>query len=153
MMAQFNSTTKSDLIGIVTEDVQIHLQPQSPNVPDPKIGACILIDGYALIQTIGKPTGYHTFGYYADSFARSVFAQFDEGFTRVDVVFYRYIGAAAGSIQFQTRATRFIKGKAQMPIRKKITNAAVSLQHVWAKYIFLAENKEDLACFLSNDLM
>ena len=40
-----------------------------------------------------------------------------------------------------------------MPIQKKKTNAAVPLPHLWAKLLSLAQTKEDLICFLSNDLM
>ena len=109
---------------------------------------CVLIDGHALIQTLGKPHGCQTFGDYAEIFIRNVTHQFGEHITRVDVVFDRYIGEE--SIKTATRSKRVGKRK---PIRKTIDGPDVPLPQVWSSFIALEENKADLARFLSEAIM
>jgi len=48
-----------------------------------------LIDGHALIQMLGKPPGYQTFGEYA-VFMQDVIHHFAEHTTRIDIVFDCY---------------------------------------------------------------
>ena len=62
-----NSTPKADLISILMSGVSI-----PPEVPEADVKTCVLIDGHALIQTLGKPPGCQTFGDYADAFMRHV---------------------------------------------------------------------------------
>ena len=51
--------------------------------------SCLIIDGQAQVNSIGKPTNAKTFGNLADIFVTSVF-QSATSFDRVDIVFDRY---------------------------------------------------------------
>jgi len=144
-----HSTTKSDLLGILSTDVPVQTSPTFPGLDDPMKGACVLIDGHALIQSLGKPVGCKCFGDYADAFARAIFVHFRRGATRIDVIFDRYLGSM--SIKGQTRVKR--GQRARRPIRKIISDGKVPLPQVWAQFVSLGENKADLASFLSDDLM
>ena len=64
---------------------------------------CDIIDGQALVQSLGKPTGAKTFGELADSFIAAALSHFNINCTRVDVVFDRYTTA---SIEAGTRWKR-----------------------------------------------
>ena len=79
-------------------------------VPCADTKTCVLIDGHALIQSLGKPNGCQTFGDYADVFVQNVTRHFGEHTSRVDVVFDRYIGKS--SIKAVTRPKRVSKKKA-----------------------------------------
>ena len=63
----------------------------SPYVSNAMVVACVLIEGHALIQNLGKPAGCRTFSDYADIFSKSIFSHFSQA--RVDVVIARYFGA------------------------------------------------------------
>ena len=102
-----------------------------------------MIDGHGLIQALGKPHGCQTFGDYADVFLNNVTSHFRCHTTRVDVVFYRYIGQQ--SIKAVTRSKRVGK----RPIRKVIIGRNVPLPQVWSNFIASDENKADLARFLT----
>ena len=64
--------------------------------------------------------------------------------SRIDVVFDRY---RTMSIKAGTRTKR------QQPVRCKIESRDVPLQANWTNFLALAENKADLAKFLSEELM
>ena len=82
-----NTTTKADLISILTGDIQIPLQ-----APDDDKRTYVIIDGHSLIQALAKPSGYHTFGEnYASVFVGAVTQHLGRNTTRVDMVFDRYI--------------------------------------------------------------
>ena len=59
------------------------LKSQSPT--------CLLIDALALIQAIGKPEKTNSFGDLADVFLAIVTGKFGKGYSRVDVLFDRYL--------------------------------------------------------------
>ena len=109
---------------------------------------CVLIDGRALIQTLGKPPGCQTFDNYVDAFMRRVTHHFGEHITRVDVVFNRY--NRDESIKSGTRFKRVGKKKS---IRKTIDGPDVPLPQVWSSFIALEDNKADLARFLSKTVL
>ena len=49
-----NSNPKSALLGILSTGVEICTAVSSPYVSNAMVGACVLIDGHALIQNLGK---------------------------------------------------------------------------------------------------
>ena len=67
------------------------------------IATCVIIDGHALIQSLGRLHDCKTFGEYANVFANVVFNNFSNETTRVDVVFDRYLGKK--SIKASTRSS------------------------------------------------
>ncbi|XP_071479491.1 uncharacterized protein [Diadema antillarum] len=140
---ELNSTPKAELISALMGEVHT-----PSNVPDTNLKTCLLIDGHALIQSLGKPRGCRTFGEYADVFTNVVTQNFGKVTTRVDVVFDRYIGGS--SIKAATRERRVGKKK---PIRKLIDGPHTLLPQTWNQFIALDENKADLAAFLSTSMM
>ena len=108
----------------------------------------MVIDGHALIQSLGKPKDSVTFGDYAEVFFKAATRHFNNpGVKRIDVVFDRY---KENSIKTPTRMKRTGKKR---PIRKIVDSEEVVLPQVWAQFIALEENKADLAFFLSEALM
>ncbi len=97
-----NTITKAELIGVLTEGVDIPSE-----VPDADTKTCVLIDGHALIQSLGKRNGCQTFGNYTDVFVQKVTRHFREHTRRVDVVFDRYIGKSSN--KDVTRSKRVTK--------------------------------------------
>ena len=114
--------------------------PESVTLRSP---SSIIFDGQALVQSLGKPNNARTFGDYADVFVRTVLYR-GRHCSRIDVVFDRY---RTMSIKAGTRTKRT---KRQQPVRRKIESRDVSHQ---ANFLALAENKADLANFLSEELM
>ena len=90
-------------------------------LPATHLKSCVIIDGQALVQAIGKPANARNFGQLADVFVRSVFSHFSETCSRVDVGFDRY---EASTIKDGTLLQR--TGKSH-PIRRKIENSDVPL--------------------------
>ena len=113
------------------------------------VGACVLIDGHALIQNLGKPAGCQTVFRLCRHIFKSIFSHFSQGAARVDVLLDRYIGTQ--SIKSQTRIKRGLHAK--KPIRKVVSNGLVPLPQVWAQFVSLSENNGDLAAFLAEDLV
>lgn len=141
-----NSTAKSQMLNILTSDLNIATPGTIPRLD---LLTCVIIDGHAMIQTLGKPQGCQNFGDYAGVFVRAVYKNFEVGrTTRVDVTFDRYFGTM--SIKAPTRAKRTSKRR---PIRKIIENPEVPLPQVWEQFISLDENKADFAEFLSNEIL
>ena len=137
-----NTTIKAELIAVLTNGVDIPYE-----VPDADTKTCVLIDGHALIQSLGKPNGCQTFGDYADVFVQNVTRDFREHTSRVDVVFDRYIGKSSNKAV--TRSKRVSKKN----IGKLIDDQNVPLPLVWSNFISLDENKADLARSLSYVVM
>ena len=108
--------------------------------------ACIIIDGQALVQSIGKPAEAKTFGDFGETFAEAVM-YLGHSYQRIDIFFDRY---RRESIKSATREKRTSKIH---PIRRVIEDRHVPLPHNWANFIALPENKADLANFLSNELI
>lgn len=135
-------TAKSALADILQEHVHIRR-----TLPKDGKKTCLLIDGPALIQAIGKPSGARTFGDLSDVFCDSITRKFGP-YKRIDVLFDRYEDF---SIKNATRVKR--GGKACGPIRKIVDNSDVPLPHSWKNFISLPSNKSDLADFLSMGLV
>ena len=83
--------------------------PESIDLSENK--SCLIIDGQALIHSLGKCKNSSTFGEQADKFIQSVLFQ-GRSFDRIDIVFDRY---RVNSIKESTRIWRTQK---QTPIRK-----------------------------------
>lgn len=108
--------------------------------------SCLIIDGQARVVSLGKPKDCNTFGEYADHFVRSVLMS-GQGFDRIDVTFDRY---KPDSIKGATREKR---SRGLRPIRRVIEGRSVPLPTNWQNFLADAENKADLACFLSAQLL
>ena len=78
-----HSTNNAVLARILTQQVQT---PATGILDEP---SCLLIDGQALVMTLGKPPDIRTFGDYANIFAITVF-KMGANYQRIDVVFDRY---------------------------------------------------------------
>ena len=142
---QMNTTSKSDLLFLLTTAMGI----ETPSdIPESDMQTCVLIDGHAKIQALGKPQGCSSFGDYADTFVASVFKHLRHTTTRVDVTFDRYLGLQ--SIKSSTRIKRTAKRR---PVRKLIQGPEVPLPQVWSQFIALEDNKADLATYLSTELL
>ena len=143
---QMNSTSKSALLQILSKDIGIDVPYEICNVENGSTSTCVLIDGHALIQKLGKPSNCRTFGDYAEVFSQAVLKYFRHSVKRVDIIFDRYL---VESIKSSTRGKRLGKKR---PIRKIINHRDVPLPQTWAQFIALDENKADLAQFLSENL-
>lgn len=137
---KLHSTSKSVLIELLTQSVKLESQ-----LPKSDMSSCMVIDGHALIQSLGKPDGAQTFGDLADRFFNNITRPFQAQCARVDVVFDRYFDS---SIKDGTRATRM--GNKSRPIRRIIESCNVKLPFNWGRFIGLSSNKAELASFISS---
>ena len=64
---EMHCTTKSELINILMSGIEILTE-----VNKDEMISCVMIEGYALIQSLGKPLGCKTFGDYANVFIKMV---------------------------------------------------------------------------------
>ena len=108
--------------------------------------SCLLIDGMALVATIGKPNDALTFGDYAEAFQSAVLNA-GSRYDQIHVLFDRYEWSL---IQAGTREQRT---KATCPVRRVIENENVPVLNNWSNFLALSENKADLATFLSEHLI
>lgn len=138
---KLNTTTKADLADILTESIEVKQKLPASSSP-----TCLLVDGPALIQAIGKPEHARTFQDLGNVFVKNILAKFKSGYPRVDVLFDRY---QETSIKDGARANRV--GSSQ-PIRRKIDSGTVKLPHSWSKFMSHTSNKSELAAFISNEL-
>ena len=100
--------------------------------------ACLVIDGQALVVSLGKPNDCSSFGDLADTFVQAVL-QMGKRYHRIDVVFDRYR-------QLSIKAsTRLRQTKTSRPIRRVIESGLVPLPKCWSNFLALPENKADLA--------
>ena len=107
--------------------------------------SCLIIDGQALVFSIGKAENCSTFGHLADKFIESVMWQ-GRSYGRIDVVFDRY---RVNSIKENTRSRRT---KNLKPIRKLIEHRDVPLPQNWSNFLASPENKAEYSNFLSTQL-
>jgi len=108
--------------------------------------SCLVIDGQALVISLGKPAGITNFGELADAFVKLVM-HVGRCFDRIDVTFDRYRDT---SIKAGTRTKR---SKHARLIRRIIEDGSVPVPPKWTDFLAVPENKADLACFLSNHLI
>ena len=120
------------------------------SLPSADLSTCVIIDGQALVQALGKPKKASTFGDLADSFTSTAFGNLRKipHCTRVDVPFDRYV---KGSIKSGTRAKR--AGAKSKLIRRIIDDPSVPLPANWKSFIDMPENKANLTDFLSSSLI
>ena len=117
-------------------------------IPKSNLQTCVLIDGHATTQALGKQQGCSTFGDCADVYVASVFKHLRHTTTDVGVTFDRNLG------QNSIKSSTLTKGTAkQKSVRKLIQGPEVPLPQVWAQFIALEGNKADLATFLSEELL
>ena len=102
----------------------------------------MVIDGQALVMSIGRPQMSHTFEDFATVFLKVVH-QYGLPFTRIDVVFDRYDRL---SIKEGTWTNRK-KGK---PIRRVLGTPDVPLPQDWQGFLSDPRNNADLTNFLSH---
>ena len=108
-------------------------------VPDADTKTCVLIDGHALIQSLGTLNGCQTFGDYADVFVQNVMRHFREYTRRVDVVFDLYIGKRSNKAVIRSKHVSKKK-----PIRKLIDDQNVPLPLLWSNFISLDEKAKPI---------
>ncbi|KAK3917997.1 LexA repressor [Frankliniella fusca] len=131
---------KAELMKVLTENVEV------PNTLAAGGNDHLIIDGQALIMSIGKPHNAQTFGDLANAVTNRI-KSLSSNYQRVDVVFDRY---NKHSIKAETRQKRTATSR---PIRRAITSRAVPLPKSWSNYITLEENKSELADFISNEIL
>ena len=128
---------KSDLATILESGATSQL------LPDSSLKTVTIIDGQALVHTVGKKSKAKTFGEFADDFNEAVSRNTG---SRIDVVFDRY------QEQSIKGATRDKRSRSQRPIRRLIENRDVPFPKNWDNFISSSENKANLAAFLSDEL-
>lgn len=142
-LAEMNGTlrtgNKSVLADRLTEDIVC------PEEIEDDSSSCLIIDGQALVVALGKPDNAVTFGDLADAYVRSVLKA-GSRYQRVDVLFDRYREETIKG------ATRTRRTKAARPIRRLVEGRGVPLPKNWTNFLSLADNKVDLAHFLSEEL-
>ncbi len=143
-LAEMNGTlrtgNKSELANVVTEDIDC---PETIQLH--ATSSFLIIDGQALVVALGKPDAAVTFGDLADTYVKTVLKAGYE-YHRIDVVFDRYRDE---TIKGTTRTRR---SKTARPIRRLVEGRDVPLPKNWSNCLSLADNKADLAHFLSEEL-
>ncbi len=109
------------------------------------VSTCTIIDGMALIRTMGKPQNASTFGDYADIFIQKVTGNLHGNITRVDLVFDQHL---QNSIKGGTRTKR---STTLRKIRTIVSNDE-KMPADWHSFIEMDENKANLTQFLSTEL-
>ena len=109
--------------------------------------AYLIIDGPALMQSLGRPKDCTNFGDLADSFVSSVLNS-GRSCHRIDILFDRYRDL---SIKSSTRDKR--NKKSCRPVRRVIEDRNVPLPNDWSNFMALSDNKADYARFLSEELI
>ena len=104
----------------------------------------LILDGMALIQTLGMNKLLKTFGDYG-MWILDYIIKLGTDFERVDIVFDRYNNF---SIKSSTREKRK-KG----PIVRKLVAFEVPLPQDWIGFLSLGDNKTDLSHFLSQQII
>ena len=134
MNGDINTTSKSDMPDILVANFKILDLVPSPDLYEK---TCLLIDGHALIRSIGKPHNITFEGFLQRNH------HFDESVQQVDILFDTYIESW---MKAAARARRSINRR---PIRKIVDLTDLSLPQVYTNIIALPEDKADLANFLS----
>jgi hypothetical protein len=133
-------TNKADLGKILEQGLA---QNQPPDNLDP---TCTILDGMAIVQSLGNRSEAKTFGEWSDNFQQYVNSQFTESCKRVDIVFDRY---QEMSVKEGTRAKRSRdKGKG---IKRMVESKDQKIAN-WERFIALGENNASLANFLHTEL-
>ena len=140
MNGTLRTGNKSELANVVTEDIDC---PETIQLH--ATSSFLIIDGQALVVALGKPDTAVTFRDLADTYVKIVLKAGSE-YHRSDVVFDRYRDE---TIKGTTRTRR---SKTARPIRRLMEGRDVPLPKNWSNCLSLADNKADLAHFLSEEL-
>jgi len=140
MNGALRTGNKSLLANVITEDIDC---PETIQIHD--TSTCLIIDGQALVGALGKPDDAVTFGDLADTYVKTVLKAGSK-YQRIDIVFDRY---REETIKGTIRTWR---SKAARPIRRLVEGRDVPLPNNWSNFLSLADNKADLAHFLSEEL-
>ncbi|KAK4877224.1 hypothetical protein RN001_009730 [Aquatica leii] len=133
-------SNKSALGGIIENFTTV--ESTLPPIKDAKV--CLIFDGMAMVQRIGKPPKCNTFGELAAIFVNKIFKnQF--GAQRVDVVFDNYK-------EYSTKRITRLKRGQNNTINKIIENENTPLPQRWNLFIHSVFNKKQLTNFLSENL-
>lgn len=135
------SPDKSVLIKLLTEKLECPV-----SLALEKVSSTLIIDGQALVMSLGKPPGLENFGDLAELYTNNI-QKYAKYYSRIDIVFDRY---REKSIKSGTRTKR---SKGATPIRRIIENASVPLPKDWKNFISSSENKENLISFLSEQIL
>lgn len=100
----------------------------------------------AAIQSLANASSTKTFGEWCDKFSAYVTSHFSDKWTRVDVVFDRYL---PNSIKGGTRAKR--KGGESRGIRRNVESRDQRIGN-WERFTVKEDNKPSLAHFLSTEI-
>ncbi|CAG9812620.1 unnamed protein product [Phaedon cochleariae] len=125
MDGTLRSSEKASMIKLVAEGVEC---PNSINID--RNPSQLIIDGQALVNSIGKPATATTFGDLAAIFIDRV-VHLGRPYARVDILFDRY---RPKSIKSGTRC-RWPRGAA--PVRRDITSATIPLPKNWKNFLAL----------------
>ena len=140
MNGNLRSGNKAILADVITEDIEC---PEKIQLH--KTSSCLIIDGQALVVALGKPDGAVMFGDLADTYVKTVLKT-GERYQSIYIVFDRY---RKETIKGSTRTRR---SKSTRPIRRVVESRNVPLPKNWPNFLSLADNKADLADFLSEQL-
>ena len=141
MNDNIRSGNKVTLLNEVTAEVDI---PEEIEIT--RSSSQIIIDGQAMVVSMGRPAKAETFGDFGEIFAKNVM-RFSGTYERIDVVFDRY---KEDSVKHSARVRRT---KTCHPIRRASENRDVPLPKNWLNFLALGENKADLAKFLSSEMI
>ena len=141
---QLRVTNKSSLLSLIAAPHELNELP-TPTTND-KI--CVILDGMALVQAIGKPCKARNFGDLADIFSLVVTNNFkDNNCNRIDVDFDRY---DSKSVKSATRSKRNNKAN---KIRRLVDRRELTLPTSWPNCISMEENKQNLIQFLTSEVL
>ena len=140
MDGSLRAGNKSALIDVLIQNVST---PSEIEIHTP---STLIIDGQALVMALGMPKGLNTFGDLANEFSQTVL-RMGAKFDRIDVTFDSY---QEHSIKDITRSKR---NQGCHPVRKPVNDGSVPLPNSWSNFMALAQNKEDLAKLLSEQLL
>ena len=143
MNGNLRSASKSVLIKELHDGV-----PCPSSIDKQDLGQCptLIIDGMALVISLGKPHSVATFGDFADGLLNSVL-QSGSSYQRIDVLFDRY---NAVSIKSGTRSKR---ASSTVPVRRPIEGKYVPFPTDMNNFLAHPDNKADLTNFLSQHLI
>ena len=143
-LAEMNGTlrtgNKSELANAVTEDIDC---PETIQLH--ATSSFLIIDGQALAVALGKPDAAVTFGDLADTYVVKTVLKAGSEYHRIDIVLDRYRDETIKG------ATRTQHRKTARPIRRLLEGRDVPLPKNWLNFLSLADNKADLAHFLSEE--
>ena len=129
MDGSLRTGNKAVLMNLLTKNIQERQELQVD-----RSSTQLIIDGQAMVVSLGKPADARTFGDLADNFIKCL-TFYSKTYHRIDVTFDRYV---PGSVKGATRKRR--TGTCR-PIRRVIEGRLVPLPKNWNNFLALSENK------------